>query len=52
MVVEEAVVMPIAYFGQHYLIKPWVKRYPLSAITTPFWKDVVIEAHGDIGGHM
>jgi hypothetical protein len=27
----------------HMLIKPWVKRYPTTAIKNPgFWKDVVI----------
>jgi ABC-type oligopeptide transport system substrate-binding subunit len=45
MVVEEAVVMPLGYAGQGCLVKPWVKRYPLSAVGAPFWKDVVIEAH-------
>jgi ABC-type oligopeptide transport system substrate-binding subunit/class 3 adenylate cyclase len=45
IVMGEAVVMPVAYAGRSYLLKPWVKRYPLSAISAEFWKDVVIEGH-------
>jgi len=45
MVVEEALVLPLTYGNAHYLVKPWVKRYPLSSVAPPFWKDVVIEPH-------
>ena len=45
MVVEEALIVPLTYGDTHYLVKPWVKRYPLSSIGPPFWKDVVIEPH-------
>jgi oligopeptide transport system substrate-binding protein len=45
MVVEEALVMPWAYSNAYFLVKPWVKRCPLSSVAPPFWKDVVIEAH-------
>jgi len=33
------------YSHANYLVKPWVKSYPLPRIGPPFWKDVVIEAH-------
>jgi ABC-type oligopeptide transport system substrate-binding subunit/class 3 adenylate cyclase len=45
MVVDEALVVPLTYANLHYLVKPWVKRYPLSSVAPPFWKDVVIEPH-------
>ena len=43
--VEKAVIVPISYHRQRYLLKPWVKRYPTSAVYFWFWKDVVIEPH-------
>jgi ABC-type transport system substrate-binding protein len=45
MVVEQALVLPWAYTNAHFLVKPWVKRCPLSGIAGGFSKDVVIEAH-------
>ena len=45
MVVAEALILPLTYGDAHYLVKPWVKRFPLSNIAPPFWKDVVIEPH-------
>jgi ABC-type oligopeptide transport system substrate-binding subunit len=45
MIVEEAVVLPLTYGRQQVLVKPWVARYPLSAVGNVFWKDVVIEPH-------
>lgn len=45
LVVEKAAIVPISYHRQHYLLKPWVKRYPTSVLYFWFWKDVVIEAH-------
>jgi len=44
--VEEAVIMPFAYWRSHLLIKPWVKRFPISPIKWWFWKDVFIDPHG------
>ena len=41
---REAVLVPMAYKNQHFLLKPWVKRYPTSAVKhVGFWKDVVVE---------
>jgi ABC-type transport system substrate-binding protein len=45
LLVEKAVIVPISYHRQRYLLKPWVKRYPTSAVYFWFWKDVVIEPH-------
>jgi oligopeptide transport system substrate-binding protein len=45
ILVEEAVIMPLYYRRSHRLVKPWVRKYPTSAIKRWFWKDVVIEPH-------
>jgi oligopeptide transport system substrate-binding protein len=45
ILVEEAVIMPFCYERRHLLIKPWVRKCPLSAIRGLFWKDVIIEPH-------
>jgi oligopeptide transport system substrate-binding protein len=45
ILVEEAVIMPLAYGGSHLLVKPWVRRFPASATRFWFWKDVIIDPH-------
>jgi ABC-type oligopeptide transport system substrate-binding subunit len=45
ILVEEAPILPLLYYRQHLLVKPWVRKYPTSAIEKWFWKDVVIEPH-------
>jgi hypothetical protein len=45
MLITRASVIPLTYGKQQMLIKPWVRRYPLSPIRDWFWKDVVIERH-------
>jgi oligopeptide transport system substrate-binding protein len=44
ILIEDAVVMPIAYNKTHFLCKPWVK---LRGGRTDLWffKDVIIEPH-------
>jgi ABC-type transport system substrate-binding protein len=42
---EEAAIVPLAYARWHSLVKPWVSKFPMSAIKWWFWKDVVIEPH-------
>ena len=45
MLVEEAPIMPVGYGRQHLLVKPWVSRFPTSAVKYLFWRDVIIEPH-------
>ncbi len=45
ILVEEAAISPFAYGRIHLLVKPWVSKYPMTAIKEWFWKDVVIEPH-------
>ena len=42
---EEVPVLPLGYEGSHLLIKPWVKRYPISALSQMFWEDAILEPH-------
>jgi oligopeptide transport system substrate-binding protein len=45
LLMQEAAIMPVGYARLHLLAKPWVRRFPTSAIRRWFWKDVVIEPH-------
>jgi ABC-type oligopeptide transport system substrate-binding subunit/class 3 adenylate cyclase len=45
ILIQEAALMPYAYGCCHLLVKPWVRRHPVSAPQFWFWKDVVIEPH-------
>ena len=45
MLIEEAVVLPLSYNMNHMLVKPWVKRFPISPMQDWFLKDVIIEPH-------
>jgi oligopeptide transport system substrate-binding protein len=45
ILIEEAALMPLWYPRMNLLVKPWVTRYPTSALQERFWKDVVIESH-------
>ncbi|MFQ5596349.1 MAG: hypothetical protein ACE5HA_19570, partial [Anaerolineae bacterium] len=45
ILVEEVPIVPFAYSRCHQLVKPWVRKYPVSAIRTWFWKDVIMEPH-------
>jgi ABC-type oligopeptide transport system substrate-binding subunit len=45
LLAEEVPLLPLSYSRLHLLVKPWVKRYPVSAIGQVFWKDVVLEPH-------
>jgi len=45
MLIEEAVVLPLVYGMTHLLVKPWIKRVPISPMQDWFLKDVVIEPH-------
>jgi ABC-type oligopeptide transport system substrate-binding subunit len=45
LLVEQAVVMPLAYGRNVLLLKPWVKRYPASPVRGDFWKEAILEPH-------
>jgi oligopeptide transport system substrate-binding protein len=45
ILVNEAPLVPLFYGRQHVLIKPWVSRFPISALNRWSWKDTVIEPH-------
>jgi oligopeptide transport system substrate-binding protein len=45
ILVEEAAIMPVFYSRAHLLVKPWVRKYPISAMEYWFWKDAIIEPH-------
>jgi oligopeptide transport system substrate-binding protein len=45
MLIEEAPLLPLSYGQQPFLVKPWVRRYPVSAMLSFPWKDVIIEPH-------
>jgi oligopeptide transport system substrate-binding protein len=45
ILIEEAPVLPLAYMRSHLLVKPWVRKLPLSAINYWLWKDVIVEPH-------
>ena len=44
ILIEEAMIMPIAYLRSHFLVKPWVK-VPKSYILLHSYKDVILEPH-------
>ena len=45
IIIEEAVVIPVTYSRHLFLIKPWIRQYPMAPIKTSYWKEVIIEPH-------
>ena len=45
ILIEEAPVIPLAYFRYHILVKPWVKKLIISAMNPLFCKDIIIDPH-------
>jgi ABC-type transport system substrate-binding protein len=45
LLVQEAAIMPLGYTRLHLLVKPWVSRFPTSAIKRWFCKNTIIEPH-------
>jgi oligopeptide transport system substrate-binding protein len=45
MLMEQAVIVPLDHGGASLLVKPWVKKYPMTFMDFGVWRDVVIEAH-------
>jgi ABC-type oligopeptide transport system substrate-binding subunit/DNA-binding winged helix-turn-helix (wHTH) protein len=44
LLIDTGTILPLYYARVHLLVKPWVKRYPLSVMRVRYWKDVVLEA--------
>lgn len=45
MLIEEAIVVPLSYDPNHILVKPWVKKFPISSLRWLHGKDVILEPH-------
>jgi len=45
ILMREAYIWPNMYWRDLFLLKPWVKRFPLSPLGIAVWEDVVIEPH-------
>jgi oligopeptide transport system substrate-binding protein len=45
LMMAQAPIAPLTYNRQHFLLKPWVRRYPTSALYSWFWKDALIAPH-------
>jgi oligopeptide transport system substrate-binding protein len=45
ILIEEASIVPISYFQDQLLVKPWLKKYPVSPFRWLFGKDVILEPH-------
>ena len=43
ILIEEAPLLPLAYARHNLLVKPWIKKHPLTGLANQFWKDVIIE---------
>ncbi len=45
LLIDGVAILPLSYARVHLLVKPWVKRYPLSVMRVRYWKEVVLDAH-------
>jgi oligopeptide transport system substrate-binding protein len=45
ILVEHAVIIPLTYGRLHLLVKPWVRKLPMSPVKAWFWKDVILDPH-------
>jgi oligopeptide transport system substrate-binding protein len=45
LLAEEVPLLPLTYERAHLLLKPWLRRYPVSVSGDQHWKDVIIEPH-------
>jgi oligopeptide transport system substrate-binding protein len=43
--IDDAVIVPLSYGKHNLLIKPWVKRFPLSPLRLCFWKHAFLSDH-------
>ena len=42
ILIEESPILPLVYGRQHFIFKPWLKRFPTSTRRSVHWKDVMI----------
>ncbi len=45
LLIEDAAILPLAHQRFDMLVKPWVRRFPVSPLKTAYFKDVVIDPH-------
>jgi ABC-type transport system substrate-binding protein len=45
ILVEEAAILPVFYGRNSLLVKPWIRKFPLSARGGWYLKDVIIDPH-------
>jgi oligopeptide transport system substrate-binding protein len=45
ILIEQAVIVPLIYDRYRHMLKPWVRRYPVSGMSDFHWKDVIIDPH-------
>lgn len=45
ILVEDAALSPLTYGRAHLLVKPWLRRFPISPFGRYSWKDIILEAH-------
>ncbi len=45
ILVEEVPVLPISYASFNLLVKPWVRRFPISPTKSWYWKEIILEPH-------
>jgi ABC-type oligopeptide transport system substrate-binding subunit len=43
LLMNEAAIMPLIYGRIDLLLKPWVRKFPISPVRFWFWKEVVME---------
>jgi ABC-type oligopeptide transport system substrate-binding subunit len=43
LLMQEAAVMPLVYGRMDLLLKPWVRKFPISPVRFWFWKEVVMD---------
>ena len=45
LLVDAAVIIPLAYRQSHWLVKPWVKNFVVRNFLPAIWKDIIIDPH-------
>jgi oligopeptide transport system substrate-binding protein len=45
MLVKESPVLPLTYGRYQFLLKPWLKHFPIVGMHVTSWKDAVLEPH-------